>query len=90
MAGLTYLSIIGSRNTAERVRDLVWSYTTWMALRRWEDDTPGVTAMAEVHCNLYKSSQEAAGRCMRRREQNEYNAFHLIQFSSAANTNSWS
>jgi hypothetical protein len=55
-----------------------------------EDDTPRSYGMAEVHCNLYKSSEEAVGCYMRRREQNEYKAFHIIQFSSAANINSWS
>jgi hypothetical protein len=43
MVGLTYLSITGSRNTAERVRDLVWSYMAWMGVMEMEDDTPGLT-----------------------------------------------
>jgi hypothetical protein len=34
-AGLTYLSITGSRNTIQGVRDLAWSRIAWMALRRW-------------------------------------------------------
>jgi hypothetical protein len=80
MIGLTYLSIIGNRNTAERVRYLVWSYRAWIALRKWRTILPGVTAWPKFIATCTRVARKQRGR-----EQNEYKAFHLIQFSSAAN-----
>jgi len=45
-----------------------------------EDDTPGITAWPKFIATCTRVTRKQRGRCMPRREQNEYKAFHLIQF----------